>query len=39
MKRFQSELQPDAIDCGTMLLKMIAKYYGKLNNYCSFPFT
>jgi len=29
MKRFQFQLQPDSMDCGSVSLKMIAKYYGK----------
>ncbi|GAB4278866.1 MAG: hypothetical protein Kow0068_02640 [Marinilabiliales bacterium] len=28
-KIFPSEIQPDAMDCGPISLKMIAKYYGK----------
>jgi len=28
-KSFPSEIQPDAMDCGPVSLKMIAKYYGK----------
>jgi ABC-type bacteriocin/lantibiotic exporter with double-glycine peptidase domain len=27
--KFPSEIQPDAMDCGPVSLKMIAKYYGK----------
>ncbi len=29
MRSFPSEIQPDAMDCGPVSLKMIAKYYGK----------
>ena len=29
MTSFPSYIQPDAIDCGPVSLKMIAKYYGK----------
>ncbi len=29
MRRFPTEIQPDAMDCGPVSLKMIAKFYGK----------
>ncbi len=29
MTSFPSYIQPDAMDCGPVSLKMIAKYYGK----------
>ncbi|MBI4647184.1 MAG: hypothetical protein HY738_11490 [Bacteroidia bacterium] len=39
-RKFPSETQPDAMDCGATCLKMVAKYYGKdysidtLRNLC-----